>query len=61
MTPEPFGQLSVLPKLPMLARDNRLPGDFRDLYNQLLTQALREFPPIEGYETTHVLLLERLT
>jgi len=51
--------MSVLPKLPMTARDNRLPGDFRELYNVLLNQALQEFPPIEGYETTHVLLLER--
>ena len=55
----PFGEMSVLPKLPMTARDNRLPGDFRELYNVLLNQALQEFPPIEGYETTHVLLLER--
>ena len=45
--------------LPLLARDSRLPGDYRRLYNQLIDQALAEFPPIEGYETLHVMLVER--
>jgi hypothetical protein len=46
-------------KLPTVARSTRLPGSFATLYQQLLTQGLREFPPIEGYETTHVMLVER--
>lgn len=46
-------------KLPVSGRNTRLVGTYRDLYNTLLTQGLREFPPIEGYETMHVMLVER--
>ena len=57
----PVSHTSVLRRLPDIARDSRLPADYRDLYNQLLTQSLLEFPPIEGYETMHVMLAERAT
>jgi len=46
-------------KLPEGAWDRTLPGRFGDLYRSLLTQGLQEFPPIEGYETMHVMLMER--
>jgi hypothetical protein len=38
---------------------NKLAPTTRQLYIQLLQQALQEFPPIEGYETMHMMLMER--
>jgi len=59
MSSESLQIYTIDSKLPAIARDTKLPGRYRELYNQLLQQGLREFPPIEGYETMHVMLMER--
>jgi hypothetical protein len=46
--------------LPALAKKSGLRGNYEELYKSLLHQALEEFPPIEGYETMHALMSERL-
>ncbi len=47
-------------KLPAAAQRVIFPSEYQLLYSQLISRALREFPPVEGYETTHSLLIERM-
>lgn len=58
------GELAIFNKapsrLPDGARVSKFPGDLNSLYQTLVSRGLEEFPPIEGYETMHCLLVERL-
>lgn len=54
-------RLVTVEGLPNLAlKANRLPAAYADLYIQLYNNAISEFPPIEGYETVHSVMVERL-
>ena len=47
--------------LPNLAlKASRIPVAYANLYLELYNNAIAEFPPIEGYETVHSVLVERM-
>jgi hypothetical protein len=56
---EVLGRNVSIARLPRDARDRTLPGRYGEIYHSMLDQALAEFPPIEGYETMHVMMMER--
>ena len=55
------GHPATVASLPNLAlKASRLPAEYADLYLQLYSNAIAEFPPIEGYETVHSVMVERM-
>ena len=52
------GEIGGLPQRALM--ENTLPSDYKNMYVSLVHQAAREMPLVDGYQTMHMILVERL-